>query len=287
MHPPGTLPAMTTHPFDEAMVLARQPDGTAVGHSIPAYWNMIGPFGGITAAAVLNAVMQQPQRLGEPISLTVNFAAAMAAGAYTVHARPARTNRSTQHWIVELSQTDAAGQTQTNTTATVVTAARRPTWSASDSPMPGVPAADRVARAVLPPGTVEWLHRYEVRPILGPIPDRWDGQAHDGEHGSLTRMWLRDDPPRQPDFPSLAALADVFFPRVWLRRATRVPAGTVSMTVYFHADSRLLADSGGGFLLAEARAQAFRNGFFDQTGLLWNDQGMLLCSTHQIVYYKE
>ena len=115
MHPPGALPAMTTPPFDETMVLAGQPDDTAVGPSIPAYWNMIGPFGGITAAAVLNAVMQQPQRLGEPISLTVNLAAAMAAGAYTAHARPARTKRSTQHWIVELSQTDAAGQSQTNT----------------------------------------------------------------------------------------------------------------------------------------------------------------------------
>lgn len=152
--------------------------------------------------------------------------------------------------------------------------------------MPAAPPPDQVARAVLPPGTVEWLQRYEVRPLVGPIPDRWEGQAHEGEHGSLTRMWVRDDPPRTPDFNALAALADVFFPRVWLRRATCVPVGTVSMTVYFHADSRLLADSGEGCLLVEARAQAFRNGFFDQTGLLWNAQGMLLCSTHQIVYYK-
>lgn len=277
---------MTTHPFDEAMVLARQPDGTAVGHTSPAYWNMIGPFGGITAAAALAAVMQHPQRLGEPISLTVNFAGAMAAGAYTAQARPARTNRSTQHWIVELSQADATGQAQVTTTATVVTAARRPTWSASDSPMPHSPLPDQVPRVVPPPGNVEWLKRYEVRPIVGPIPERWEGQAHDGEHGSLSRLWLRDDPPRPLDFCGLAALADVFFPRVWLRRATRVPVGTVSMTVYFHADSRLLADSGSAYLMAEARAQAYRDGFFDQTGLLWNDQGMLLCSTHQIVYYK-
>ena len=278
---------MTTHPFDEAMVLAPQADGTAVGHTTPAYWNMIGPFGGITAAAALNAVMQHPQRLGEPISLTVNYAGAMAAGAFTAHARPARTNRSTQHWIVELSQTDAAGQSQVTTTATVVTAARRTTWSASDAPMPAAPPPDQVARAIQPPAVVEWLKRYELRPLIGPIPDRWEGQAHDGEHGSLSRLWLRDNPPRPLDFCALAALADVFFPRVWLRRATRVPAGTVSMTVYFHADGPLLAASGDGYLLAEARAQAFRNGFFDQAGLLWNAQGMLLCSTHQIVYYKE
>ena len=55
--------------------------------------------------------------------------------------------------------------------------------------------------------------------------------------GGAPPPWLRDDPPRPLDFASLTAMADVFFPRVWLRRATRVPVGTVSMTVYFHADS--------------------------------------------------
>ena len=79
----------------------------------------------------------------------------------------------------------------------------------------------------------------------------------------------------------------MFFPRVWLRRATRVPAGTVSMTVYFHAGSAQLAEVGHGWVLGQARAQAFRNGFFDQTALLWNEAGHLLCSSHQVVYYKE
>jgi len=272
------------------MVLVQQADGTAVGHTSPAYWNMIGPYGGITAAAALNAVMQHPQRLGEPISLTVNYAGPMAEGHYTASARPARTNRSTQHWIVELSQADDSGQTQVATTATVVTAARRPTWSASDTPMPAAPAPADVPR-VHPPGNLAaWLQRYEMRPIIGAVPERWEGQAHHGENGepgSLSRLWMRDDPPRALDFCALAALADVFFPRLWLRRATRVPVGTVSMTVYFHADGRLLKDTGAGHLLAEAHAHAFRNGFFDQTGLLWNEQGMLLCSTHQIVYYNE
>ena len=272
------------------MVLVPQADGTAVGHTSPAYWNMIGPYGGITAAAALNAVMQHPQRLGEPISLTVNYAGPMAEGHYTASARPARTNRSTQHWIVELSQADDSGQTQVATTATVVTAARRPTWSASDTPMPAAPAPADVPR-VHPPGNLAaWLQRYEMRPIIGAVPERWEGQAHHGENGepgSLSRLWMRDDPARPLDFCSLAALADVFFPRLWLRRATRVPVGTVSMTVYFHADAAHLAASGSGYLLGQARAQAFRNGFFDQTALLWNEGGHLLATSHQVVYYKE
>jgi acyl-CoA thioesterase len=57
--------------------------------------------------------------------------------------------------------------------------------------------------------------------------------------------------------------------------------------VYFHAGSAEHAATGSGWLLAQARGQAFRNGFFDQTAQLWNEAGVLLATTHQIVYYKE
>jgi len=277
---------MNLHPFDQALVLQPQPGaGThpTIGHTSPAYWNMIGPFGGITAAAALNAVLQHPQCLGEPIALTVNFAGAMQAGAYVAQARPARTNRSTQHWIVELLQADAAGTLQATTTATVVTAVRRSTFGGGDQPAPAVPAPASLPRAK-PPAGAEWLQRYDMRLVHGAVPLQWDGQEN---ADTTSRLWMRDDIPRALDFCSLAAMADVFFPRIWLRRATRVPVGTVSMTVYFHADAAELADTGTGYLLGEARAMAFRNGFFDQTGALWNEAGLLLCSTHQTVYFKE
>ena len=95
---------MTAHAFDQAIALAAQADGSFLGHTSPAYANMVGPYGGITAAQVLNAVLQHPQLLGEPVALTVNFAAALADGPFTVLARPARTNRSTQHWVLEVQQ---------------------------------------------------------------------------------------------------------------------------------------------------------------------------------------
>ena len=118
--------------------------------------------------------------------------------------------------------------------------------------------------------------------MTGPLPEVWDGR--EGE--SLTRLWVRDEPPRRLDFPALTAMSDVFYPRVWLRRATQVPAGTVSITTYFHADSGQLAENGEGFLLAQARAHAFRNGFFDQSAQLWSEAGVLLATSTQIVYYK-
>lgn len=271
------------HAFDEAVALTSTAQHRYGGATSPAYGNMVGPFGGVTAATVMQSVMQHPDRLGEPIALTVNYAAALADGAFTVTARPVRTNRSTQHWVMEIFQPDAnTGEPTTVLTATAVTAARRETWGVDDEPMPRVPAPAEVPRSVIS-ARVAWPQRYAMHVLRGAIPDRWEGQGDD----SLIQMWVRDDPPRPLDFASLSALADVFYPRVWLRRAQPVPTGTVSMTIYFHAGSAQLAATGEGWLLAQARAQVFRNGFFDQTAQLWNESGLMLATTHQVVYFKE
>jgi hypothetical protein len=80
------------HAFDQAIVLTPTAGGVYTGVMSPAYANMVGPFGGVTAATALNAVLQHP-------ALLVNFCAALADGAFDATARPVRTNRSTQHWV--------------------------------------------------------------------------------------------------------------------------------------------------------------------------------------------
>ncbi len=244
---------------------------------------MVGPFGGATAAIALQSVLRHPDLLGTPLALTVNFAAALEAGPFDVQATPVRTNRSTQHWTVQITQPGAGGTPNMTTTATVVTAARRETWGESDMPMPEVPPPESVKRFSIGPAGVAWLDRYEMRPISGGIPAKWDG----GLQHSESRLWLRDAEQRPLDFCSLAAMSDMFYPRVWLRRAKHVPAGTVSITTYFHAGPDQLAEVGSGYLLGRAVGQQFFNGFFDQAAHLWSEKGVLLATSNQIVYYKE
>ena len=253
-----------------------QADGTFVGHTSPAYGNMVGPFGGISAAQMMNAVLLHPQRLGEPVSLTINFAAALSHGSFVIEARAARTNRSTQHWIIEARQNG-----ETVLTGTAFTALRRDTWGVDEDPMPICPPPEQVPGGE-GPIPMEWIKRYEMRPVAGAMPKVWDGSGD----SSLTQLWVRDNPPRPLDFASLTALCDVFFPRVFVRRATLVPIGTVTMTIYFHADLLQLQASGSEYLMGQARAQAFRNGYFDHTAQLWNEAGALLATTQQLVYYK-
>jgi acyl-CoA thioesterase len=262
--------------FDQAVALQDLGGGRYSGNTHSAWMNMVGPFGGITAAVLLQAVMQHAGRLGNPVSLTVNFCAGVADGTFEVTARPARTNRSTQHWTIELTQAGAVV-----ITATAVTAVRRSTFGSLEHPMPDVTLPQDMTRSQ--PPTLPWTQRYDMRAITGHLPAVWDGTEGD----TLTQMWVRDVQDRHIDFASLAALADSFFPRVYLRRRTFVPIGTVSMTVYFHADATELGALGNQFLLGQARAQCFYNGFFDQTAQLWSEAGALIATTHQVVYFKE
>jgi acyl-CoA thioesterase len=268
----------TDHPFDAALQLEPLAEGRWRGHTHPAYANMVGPFGGVTAAAALAAVLAHPARQGDPIALTFNFAGPVEDGPFDIEATAARTNRSTQHWSVQMRQgADVVA------TATAVLATRRETWSAVEAGFPPAPPAESVQRTP-PIERVRWTSAYDMRFIKGPLQFvAPPASAQD----SVSLLWVRDEPSRALDFCSLAALCDVFFPRIFVKRASWVPIGTVSFTAYFHADAATLAAIGTQHLLAHARAHQFRNGFFDQSGELWGPGGELLAVTHQIVYYKE
>jgi hypothetical protein len=273
------------HLFDEAVALqplGEPSEGRWRGVPSLAYWNMVGPYGGVTAATALQGLLQHPQLLGEPVACTFNYPAALSERPFELVLRPARTTRSTQHWTLEMTQPDDTGEIGVVLTGTVLTGKRRPTWSQIDHAMPAVPTPETVSQEQRLPG-VEWLNRYEFRTLEGGVPTAWNGE---GER-SRSRVWLRDKPARALDFPSLLAMADFFYPRVWLRRGLRVPAGTVTMTAYFHTDTDELRAIGDDYLLGQAEAQAFYKGFFDQTAQLWSRQGHLLATSQQVMYFKD
>lgn len=268
-----------THPFDAAVELSPElgEPGVFLGHTSPDYANMVGPFGGITAATLLRAVLKHPERLGDPLSLTVNFAGPITDGGFVVSARPTRTNRSTQHWNIELAQDGVV-----TTTATAVFGTRRETWASTEIEAPAAPPAGDVATQGFP-DFVAWARNYEMRFVAGAIPEPDEGAQPD----STTTMWVRDEPPRPLDFPALTSLCDVFYPRAFLRLGRYLPAGTVSLTVYFHADATLLAAQADDAVLGTARAQRFGKGYFDQSGEIWGRDGALLATAHQLVYFKD
>lgn len=267
---------MTTHSFDRAVHLESVDTGTYRGATEPAWANMVGPFGGITAAALLRAVESHPDRIGDPLTLTVNYAAPIADGSFDITLRAARTNRSNQHWILELRQDD-----EVKTTATAVFGRHRDTWADIETRPPKTAAPEDLPRSDFIEAIV-WAKRYDMRFTEGPIPDEGVPSA-----SSTTTLWARDIDTRPLDFAALAAASDIFYPRVFLRRGGFIPAGTISLTTYFHADAAQLDTVGSDFVLGSAHANGFSRGYFDQSAHLWSRDGVLLTSSHQLVYFKD
>ncbi|MFD0853571.1 acyl-CoA thioesterase, partial [Actinomadura adrarensis] len=182
------------HPFDAAIALGHTPDGRIRSRTRPEYANMVGPFGGITAAILLQAVQEHPDLLGEPLSLTVNYSAPVADGDFDITARAVRTNRTNQHWMLELSQDGVI-----KTTATAVTGIRRETWSDTELQMPSVPAPEDVPEQSFADVTA-WAANYDMRFVEGYLPDLLGGA--DEQPDSTSTLWVRDSPSRPLDAPA-------------------------------------------------------------------------------------
>lgn len=266
------------HVFDDAITLQSLDANQFSARTTDPYMNMVGPFGGITAAVVLNAVLQHPERIGEPISMTVNYAAAIAPGEFVVEAIPIRTNRSTQHWTLLVRQGDSI-----TTSATVFCGIRRDSWSEQELQAPVVPGPAELEPQPAGLNRVGWVNNYDFRFVRGNFNPLQPRPLED----SLTQLWIRDLPLRTLDFAALAALGDAFFPRVFTRRQTLVPAGTVSMTHYFHTSSARLTEVGTDYVLGQARATRAHNTYSEQSAHMWSGDGELLLSSTQMAYYKE
>ncbi len=268
-----------THPLDAALALEPLGEGRYRGHTAADYWNMVGPYGGITAALCQRAVLDDPRHIGEPIALTVNFCAAIAEGAFTIELDFVRTSRTTQHIAIRLLQADPKrdGQQAVVIQAMAVMGVRRELWSSLQVSRPELPPPDTMERR-LPRVGIRWLERFDSRfpqPLTRPPVA-----------GEPVLDWVRDDPPRPLDYPALASLADSFYPSIYALMQKRVPIATVSMNTYFHASAADLAAIGSDYLLGSTRSQVFEAGFFDCESQLWHGE-RLIATTQQVVWYRD
>jgi acyl-CoA thioesterase len=268
----------TSHLFDDATRVTAG-DSCWQGRTSQDYWAFVGPFGGATAATILRALIDHPERAGEPLAMTVNYCAPIAEGGFDLDIRLVKANRSSQHWCVELSQ----GGGEVATLATAVFAERRPSWSHQPAPFPKAIPFEQIRP--FPKIAPTWANQYDFRFIEG-YPD-FAGTAPEAQPSSAySRFWIGDRAPRKVDMLSLMSMSDAFFGRVFHARRALMPFGTVSLTTYFHTDAEDLAAENIDRVLAVADAKIFHKSYGDQNGELWSPNGRLLATTTQIAYFK-
>src|SRR3982074_1991690 len=264
------------HLFDDATRVTAG-DSCWQGRTSEDYWAFVGPFGGATAAPILRALIDHPQRSGDPLALTVNYCAPIAEGSFDLDVRLVKANRSTQHWSVELTQ----GGTEVATLATAVFAERRASWSHQGAEFPKAPPFEQILP--YPKVAAPWVKQYDFRFVEGELD--FSG-AKDASPNAFSKLWIGDRVPRKIDLLSLLSMSDAFFGPTFHARRELLPFGTVSLTTYFHADAEDLAAEDITRVLAVADAKIFHKSYGDQSGELWSPNGRLLATTHQIAYFK-
>ena len=267
----------TPHLFDEATSVTAG-DSRWQGRTSEDYWAFVGPFGGATAATILRALIDHPQRAGDPLSLTVNYCAPVAQGAFELDVRLVKANRSSQHWCVEMTQ----GGGDVATLATAVFAERRPSWSHQPAAFPGATPFEETLP--YPKVAASWVKQYDFRFVAG--EPKFGSPASSAPADAYSKLWISDRVPRKVDALSLIAMSDAFFGRIFHIKRELVPFGTVSLTTYFHADAADLAAEDITRVLAAADAKIFHKSYGDQNGELWSPSGRLLATTTQIAYFK-
>ena len=268
----------TQHVFDDATRITAG-DSSWQGNAGEDYWAFVGQFGGATAATILRALIDHPERSGDPLSLTVNFCAPVAQGEFDLDVRLVKANRSSQHWSVEMTQ----GGSDIVTFATAVFAERRPSWSHQQAAMPQATAFEQT----LPYAAkiaASWVKQYDFRFVEG--EPKVGSSSPSAPSSAFSKLWIGDRAPRKIDAISLMSMSDAFFARIFHVRRELVPFGTVSMTTYFHTDVENLAAEDITRVLAVADARIFNRSYGDQHGELWSPGGRLLATTTQIAYFK-
>ncbi|HEV2814895.1 MAG TPA: thioesterase family protein [Solirubrobacteraceae bacterium] len=257
-------------PFDADIALTED-DGAYHGAVAEGWDTPRGPLGGYVMAIVLNGMMLATGDAGrQPRSLTAHFLRPPHEGPVVVRPAVERAGRT-------LSTVTARLEQDGKLVALALGAFSTP-WLGPllpGAPMPEVdpPDLSRPEAPQLAPGRPRpnFTKRLTMQRRFGDAPFTRAERA-------VTGGWIGLTEERPIDALTIAVLADAWFPTPWLRLSELAPAPTVDLTVHFRAPLPLP----DGILLGRFESKVVRDGFFDEDGELWAQDGTLLAQSRQL-----
>ncbi|HEX8206593.1 MAG TPA: thioesterase family protein [Solirubrobacteraceae bacterium] len=257
--------------FDDDIALEPGADGALHGQVAPGWHTPRGPLGGYVMAIVLHGMtIAVGDEERQPRSLTVHFLRPPHDGPVTVVPTVERAGRTMTAVTARLLQDDKLVALAVGAFATA--------WESpllDDAPMPAVDPPDPARPPIgdLRGGrpAAEFTKRLTMQRRFGEPP--FSSAAH-GEVGG----WLGLRESRPVDALAVVVLADAWFPAPWPRLKELAPAPTIDLTVHFRAPLPLP----DGVLLGRFRSSLVRDGFFDEDGQLWSEDGGLVAQSRQL-----
>ncbi len=262
--------------FSDTLSIARAADGVWRGDADPEYsngtgGNLVGQFGGWTAAGMLKAVLGDAQAGHHARSIVVHFLNAVRPGPLDIRTRCMRQGRSVAFWQAELLQGDDVRAHA----VVAVGEVREDQHAHTFAKRPEAPPPDGL-QSFSPP--TPFGERMEARWIMG--------QPFQGKDGARSLFWARTNPPTRLDAPGLALRSDFMPPRVFYRTNGFIPNTTLSLTAYFHGTPEEIEAVGEDFVLTEVLGRRIEGGYWDHTVSFWSASGALLATTEQLALHR-
>jgi acyl-CoA thioesterase len=244
-------------------------DGRYRGHVAPEWFTPRGANGGFLAAVVLRAIMaaeHDTQRA--PRSLTLHYLRPPAEGEVTISVAEERRGGSLTTYSARMEQDGRL--------CVLALAALSRDFDSSLRYGPQMPDAappnglvSRAHDASLPP----IARRFKIQGAIGYAP-------FSGGPEAVTGGWIAFDGDESSplDAPALALLSDAWLPSMFVLVQDFIGVPTIDLTIHFRARTEGLT----GPALAVFRSRSSAEGFFEEDGELWSQDGTLLAQSRQL-----
>jgi acyl-CoA thioesterase len=257
--------------LDHDTALTPSTDGAYEGVIGETWWTPRGPLGGYVMAIVLRGMMLAvDEEARQPRSFTVHFLRPPTAGPITVRPVVERVGRS-------LTSASARLEQDGKLIALALGAFSLPYESPRFDELPMPEVAPPEGRAAAPPAL---RGSAPVPPFMGRLTmqGRFGDPPFTGSDTGLVGGWLGLLEERPIDALAVTLLADAWFPAPWPRLDEFMAAPTIDLSVHFR--SPLPIDD--GLLLGRFQTNYLRDGFFEEDGTLWAQDGTFVAQSRQL-----
>ena len=238
----------------------------------PSWSGPPGPNGGYIAALLLRAIRAEIADASRPPrSLTVHYLRPPASGPVQIEVTVERSGRTASTCTARMLQGG-----RITCLALCVLSGRFESAADWQDPPPDVP----------PPGEVEPLdgrrlapeifHQHEFRMVFGDPPFTGSGSSEVGG-------WIRTRTPAPLEPELLAVYSDVWWPAPFPRLTGPCLAPTLDLTIHFRAEP---PPGDRAHVLGRFRCTTSAEGFFEEDGELWSEDGTLLVQSRQLALIR-
>ena len=259
--------------FHEDIILREVSSGVFGTEIIEDYWIIVGPNGGDLGALLTNAgEMHLGLETHQLRSMTIHYLTPPKLGPVDISVTTIRSGRSVTFLRFEMIQNSEIVLVATGL------------WASSNN---GIESPQIVMPEVPDPEDCPVPIRLTDSPTR--LHEKWEIRSVNQAFGVLTennashmRWWIRPKETSPISSALLVAAADALPPPIFFHSDTVKMAPTVDLTIHVRAEINSVKWGPAAWLLAEFVTNHASGGFIEEDGLIWNNDGTLLCMSRQL-----